>query len=195
VFKAQVTPTPAENTTNRETLTAATTRVLGNDQIPAPNYAGYPPVLGGAQTRAELLAALELAKNNIEQSVNLFNAEEEKLKVLENQQVISQQQYDDMKFGFKAAIDIAQKGFVDTYEPAIARYDAAVSAGGGGKTASRIIEETGDVRAGVDVVKIESEFFRIVLSLRAAAGRRLKLGNAIVTRIKALQKRISTNVS
>jgi hypothetical protein len=195
VFKAQVTPTPAENTTNRETLTAATTRVLGNDKIPAPNYAGYPPVLGGATQRAELLAALEAAKNDIERTVNLFNAEDEKLKVLENRQVISQQQYDDMRFGLKAVIDVAVKSFAETYDPAIARYDAAVSAGGGGKTASRIIEETGDVRAGVDVVKIESEFFRIVLSLRAATGRRQKQAAALVERVKALKTRISTNVS
>jgi hypothetical protein len=195
VFKAQVTPTPAENTTNRETLTAATTRVLGNDKIPAPNYAGYPPILGGATQRAELLTALEAAKNDIERTVNLFNAEDEKLKVLENQQVISQQQYDVARFGFKAVIDVAAKSFAETFDPAIAKYDAAVSAGGGNGIASRIIEETGDVRAAVDVTRVQSEFFRIVLSLRAASGRRLKQAAAIVERIKALKKRISTNVS
>ena len=195
VFKAQVTPVPAENTTNRETLTAATTRVLGNDKIPEPSYVSYPPVLGGATQRADLLAALEAAKNDIELTTKQLNAEGEKLKVLENQQVISQQQYDDMRFGLKAVIDFAVKTYALTYDPALAKYDAAVSAGGGNGIASRIIEETGNVRGATDVLQIQSEFFRIVLSLKALVRERYKLVAGLVERTKALKTRISTNVS
>lgn len=195
VFKAQVTPVPAENTTNRETLTAATTRVLGNDKIPEPSYVSYPPVLGGATQRADLLAALEAAKNDIELTTKQLNAEGEKLKVLENQQVISQQQYDDMRFGLKAVIDFSVKTYALTYDPALAKYDAAVSAGGGNGIASRIIEETGNVRGATDVLQIQSEFFRIVLSLKALVRERYKLVAGLVERTKALKTRISTNVS
>ena len=195
VFKAQVTPTPAENTTNRETLTAATTRVLGNDKIPEPNYASYPQVLGGASNRADLLSALEAAKNDIELTTKQLNAEGEKLKVLENRQVISQQQYDDMRFGLKAVIDFTVKTYALTYDPALAKYDAAVSAGGGYGISSRIIQETGDVRLAVDREKVQSEFFRIVLSLKTLVRERYKLVAGLVERTKALKTRISTNVS
>lgn len=37
-FKEQTTPTPAADTTNRETVNAATNRVVGNEKIPAQNY-------------------------------------------------------------------------------------------------------------------------------------------------------------
>jgi len=37
-FKEETTPTPAADTTNRETLNAAANRVLGNPKIPAPSY-------------------------------------------------------------------------------------------------------------------------------------------------------------
>jgi len=195
VFKAQVTPVPAENTTNRETLTAATTRVLGNDKIPEPSYVSYPPVLGGATQRADLLAALEAAKNDIELTTKQLNAEGEKLKVLENQQVISQQQYDDMRFSLKAAIDFAVKTYALTYDPALAKYDAAVSAGGGNGIAGKVIEETGDVFAANNITRVQSEFFRIVLSLKALVRERYKLTASLAERAKALKTRISTNVS
>lgn len=43
IFKAETTPKPAADTTNRETLNAAANRILGNDKIPKSNYG--PPVL------------------------------------------------------------------------------------------------------------------------------------------------------
>ena len=44
-FKEETVPTPASDTTNRETLNAAANRILGNDKIPAPNYG--PPNVNG----------------------------------------------------------------------------------------------------------------------------------------------------
>jgi len=38
VFKAETTPVPAVDTTNRETLNAASNRIIGNEKIPVPNY-------------------------------------------------------------------------------------------------------------------------------------------------------------
>ena len=45
-FKAETVPVPAANTVNRDTVTAAVTRVLGNPKIPAPNYGPAEPVPG-----------------------------------------------------------------------------------------------------------------------------------------------------
>lgn len=41
-FKAETTPAPAADTTNRETLNAASNRVIGNPKIPTPNYTTSP---------------------------------------------------------------------------------------------------------------------------------------------------------
>lgn len=37
-FKEETTPTPAADTTNRETVNAASNRIIGNEKIPKPNY-------------------------------------------------------------------------------------------------------------------------------------------------------------
>jgi hypothetical protein len=44
VFKAETKPTPAADTANRETVNAATNRVIGNEKIPAPSYGPKVPV-------------------------------------------------------------------------------------------------------------------------------------------------------
>jgi hypothetical protein len=51
-FKAEVVPEPTADTVNRETVTGAVTRILGNPKIPAPNFA---PV---AQAASELANSL-----------------------------------------------------------------------------------------------------------------------------------------
>jgi hypothetical protein len=45
-FKAEVTPEPAADTVNRETVNAAVTRVLGNPKVPEPNYGPVAPPPG-----------------------------------------------------------------------------------------------------------------------------------------------------
>ena len=89
-FKQQDTPVPAENTVNRSTLDAASTRVIGNDKIPTPNY-------GPTETKIENQADVEDYVNKatiyINQYLNPAGRStfeiESKLSALENQQTIS----------------------------------------------------------------------------------------------------------
>ena len=193
VFKAEVTPTPAENTANRETLTAATTRVLGNDKIPAPNYTRSSEILGGDAARAALLAELQAANDDLDSTFKQFQAMSEKLKVLENQQVISQQQFDAFRAEFNQVKENAVQKNNETYVPVLAKYDAAIA--GTTVSASKVLEDIGDTSAAAELTRVRSTFFRIVLALKAKDRIRLGVANDIVARAKELKKRISANVS
>jgi hypothetical protein len=60
-FKETEVPVPATDTTNRETLNAATSRVLGNDKIPTPNYGPVPIVKAGTyDANGNRLSAAEI---------------------------------------------------------------------------------------------------------------------------------------
>lgn len=193
VFKAEVTPVPAENTVNRETLNAATTRVLGNDKIPAPSYTRSAGVLGSDTARAALLAELQAASDDIDSTFKQFQAASEKLKVLENQQVISQQQFDAFRAEFNQVKETAIQKNNETYVPVLAKYDAAVA--NTTVAASKVLENTGDAAAAAEITRIRSTFFRIVLALKEKDRLRSVVASDIVTRAKELKKRISTNVS
>lgn len=193
VFKAEVVPAPAENTANRETLTAATTRVLGNDKIPAPNYTRSDGILGGDSARAALAAELQAAGDDIDSTFKQFQAMSEKLKVLENQQVVSQQQFDAFRAEFNQVKETAIQKNNETYVPVLAKYDAAVA--GTTISASKVFENTGDAAAAAEITRVRSTFFRIVLALKAKDRIRSGVAADIVTRAKELKKRISTNVS
>lgn len=193
VFKAEVVPAPAENTANRETLTAATSRVLGNDKIPAPNYTRSDGILGGDSARAALAAELQAASDDIDYTFKQFQAMSEKLKVLENQQVVSQQQFDAFRAEFNQVREIAIQKNNETYVPVLARYDAAVA--GTTISASKVFENTGDAAAAAEITRVRSTFFRIVLGLKEKDRLRSVVAADIATRAKELKKRISTNVS
>lgn len=193
VFKAEVTPAPAENTANRETLAAATTRVLGNDKIEPPKYARASGILGGDAARNALLAELQAASDDIDSTFKQFQAMSEKLKVLENQQVISQQEFDAFRAEFNQIKESAIQKNAATYVPVLAKYDAAVA--GTTISASKVIEDTGDVFAAAEITRIRSTFFRIVLALKEKDRLRSVVAGDIVTRAKELKKRISANVS
>jgi len=193
VFKAEVTPVPAENTANRETLTAATTRVLGNDKIPPPNYTRSDGILGGDAARTALLAELQAASDDLDSTFKQFQAMSEKLKVLENQQVVSQQQFDAFRAEFNQVKEGAIQKNNETYVPVLAKYDAAIA--GTTVSASKVLEDTGDTSAAAELTRVRSTFFRIVLALKAKDRIRQGVANDIVARAKELKKRISTNVS
>jgi hypothetical protein len=58
-FKAEVTPTPAADTVNRDTVNAASARVVGNPKVPEPNYGPAKPdpsVAGFAESEIKRLA-------------------------------------------------------------------------------------------------------------------------------------------
>lgn len=58
VFKAETVPVPTSDTVNRDTVTAAVTRVLGNPKIPEPNYGPAVPDPGRDSEDAATLQTL-----------------------------------------------------------------------------------------------------------------------------------------
>jgi hypothetical protein len=105
VFKAVDTPVPATDTTNRATVDAATTRVLGNDKIPEPNY--------GPSTRDSLsddafadkysLLYADVLNNYINPTGRIFQSVENKISALQNQQTITLAQWEAINSEFQAA--------------------------------------------------------------------------------------------
>ena len=106
-FKAVDTPVPATDTTNRATVDAATTRVLGNDKIPEPNY--------GPSTRDSLsddafadkysLLYADVLNNYINPTGRIFQSVENKISALQNQQTITLAQWEAINSEFQAARD------------------------------------------------------------------------------------------
>ena len=104
-FKAVDTPVPATDTTNRATVDAATTRVLGNDKIPEPNY--------GPSTRDSLsddafadkysLLYADVLNNYINPTGRIFQSVENKISALQNQQTITLAQFQEINAEFQAA--------------------------------------------------------------------------------------------
>lgn len=105
VFKAVDTPVPATDTTNRATVDAATTRVLGNDKIPEPNY--------GPSTKDSLsddafadkysLLYADVLNNYINPTGRVFQSVENKISALQNQQTITLAQFQEINAEFQAA--------------------------------------------------------------------------------------------
>lgn len=91
-FKAVDIPVPAADTVNRETVNAATTRVLGNDKIPEPNYSSTVPDTAaiGSELRAGFDQIADFGDSIKAQQAALS----QKVSVLENQQTITQVQWD-----------------------------------------------------------------------------------------------------
>ena len=104
-FKAVDTPVPATDTTNRATVDGATTRVLGNDKIPEPNY--------GPSTRDSLsddafadkysLLYADVLNNYINPTGRIFQSVENKISALQNQQTITLAQWEAINSEFQAA--------------------------------------------------------------------------------------------
>lgn len=191
VFKTQVTPTPAENTTNRETVTAATTRVLGNDKIPPPNYSKQDsdPVTGSK--RDAINAGFEAAITALETSNARFETLLGNVQVLENQQVITQQQFDSVANEWKATAAYADNARKTIIDPAFALYESAVASYSPG-ISERAVGLLG-VRNGTSPVRLQ--FIQLTSAINTQQRVLGIRASGLQIRIKELQKRISANVS
>lgn len=107
VFKAIDFPVPAADTVNRETLDAATTRVLGNDKIPEPNYGPATINSLSDDAFADKFSVLYAAVLNgiVNPTGRIFQAVENKLSALETQQNITRAQWEAISSEFNAARD------------------------------------------------------------------------------------------
>lgn len=106
VFKAEVTPEPAADTANRETVNAATNRVIGNEKIPAPDY-GPREVDPAAQVDSISYAYSE-ALGYVTDAIGSFTEIKQEVISLEKQSTITQASWD--------AVDAAYKKAKATYD-------------------------------------------------------------------------------
>jgi hypothetical protein len=93
-FKQQDTPVPANNTVNRGTVDAASSRVIGDEKVPPPNYGPKTTVENQADVEAFVSKSIELINKYINVAGRSLSAVRVKIEALANQQSISQEAYD-----------------------------------------------------------------------------------------------------
>lgn len=97
VFKEQDIPEPKNDTVNRATLDAAASRVAGDPKIPVPDYGATPAI---AKSEYQIMAeeyvdkATDLINNVINPVGKSLQSVDVKISALENQQTITQAEYD-----------------------------------------------------------------------------------------------------
>ena len=89
-FKQQDIPVPKIDTVNRATLDAASTRVVGDDKIPTPSYTAKAP---SGSVQDYLDKATAFLNDWLNPSIQKLQALDPKFAALENQQTITQAQY------------------------------------------------------------------------------------------------------
>lgn len=88
ILKAEVVPTPAENTTNRATVDAASSRIIGNDKVPTLDYGPPPTATGG-----DAATLLKKMSSIIETYSVEYSSVNSKVSALENQQTITDENW------------------------------------------------------------------------------------------------------
>lgn len=93
-FKQQDIPVPADNTVKRGTLDAASSRVIGDEKVPPPNYGPRTTEENEADVTAYVDKSIELINKYVNPSGRALSAVKSKVEALANQQSITQQAYD-----------------------------------------------------------------------------------------------------
>jgi len=168
VFKTEIKPVPAADTVDRSTLTGATDRVLGNDKIPAPSYSTPTPDVGTISQTIQSGFSEHIA--GIQATIPKWQAINEKLKTLENQQVISEQDWLAIAGQQQAATQYYLDNLANYYTPASTVYDSAP-------------------------VAVQKEFKPLKDKIASLTGNLTELAFPITKRIKQLSAKISANVS
>jgi hypothetical protein len=92
-FKQQDIPVPKTDTVNRATLDAASNRVVGDDKVPVPSYTA-----AAASTAQDYITQATAYLNDwLLPAGQKLEALNPKIDALENQQTITQAQYDEIK--------------------------------------------------------------------------------------------------
>jgi hypothetical protein len=94
-FKAEVVPAPASDTVNRDTVDAASARVVGNEKVPEPNYGPTPPAAVDDNAYFDKFANLysDVINNHINPVGRILNEVESQLDALEARQNITQEEW------------------------------------------------------------------------------------------------------
>lgn len=101
-FKQEDIPVPATNTVGRATVDAASSRVIGNDKVPPPNYGPTQKTEDSALVSEYQSKATIWFDQYINPAVVGLRSVLEKISALQNQQSISQQEYDAINNEFQS---------------------------------------------------------------------------------------------
>jgi hypothetical protein len=94
-FKAEVTPEPAADTVNRDTVNAASARVVGNPKVPEPNYGpAKPDPSAGGIAEAEIKRLATEIADLIATTAQELATLDANISVLENQSTITEAQWE-----------------------------------------------------------------------------------------------------
>jgi hypothetical protein len=117
-FKAIVTPVPAADTVNRDTVNAASARVVGNPKVPEPNYGPVKPDPGrDAEITAEITRlATELA-DLLAKTNGQLTTLDANISALESQQTITDAQWE--------AVNAERLAITQSYNPTVVPLNAA----------------------------------------------------------------------
>ena len=117
-FKAIVTPVPAADTVNRDTVNAASARVVGNPKVPEPNYGPVKPEPGrDAEITAEITRlATELA-DLLAKTNGQLTTLDANISALESQQTITDAQWE--------AVTAERISIAKSYNPTVVPLNAA----------------------------------------------------------------------
>lgn len=102
-FKQEDTPVPSADTVSRGSVDAASSRVLGNDKIPTPNYGPTNATENPADVTEYNTKAAAYNSTYLSPAVVAFESVKSKIEALMNQQSITQQQYDAVNNEFQTA--------------------------------------------------------------------------------------------
>jgi hypothetical protein len=100
-FKAEITPVPSADTVNRDTVNAASVRVVGNDKVPEPNYGPATPIRSVTEQNAELKAAFDEVVRSLKSIESKSVRVETNLSTLEMQATITDAEFDAINSEFE----------------------------------------------------------------------------------------------
>lgn len=92
-FKEVEIPEPKSNTVNRDTVNAASNRVVGNDKVPEPNY-GPPAPADTAAQGADIKSKIDAFADLGDKVTGAFGIVDKKIDALAAQQTVTQAQWD-----------------------------------------------------------------------------------------------------
>lgn len=123
-FKEVQVPEPKNNTVNRDTVNAASNRVVGNDKVPEPNY-GPPTPPDTAAQGADIKAKIDAFADLGDKVTGAFGIVDKKIDALAAQQTVTQEQWNAVWDELTAARSIYNDSRSTIVGPLFESYDRA----------------------------------------------------------------------
>jgi hypothetical protein len=123
-FKAEVIPEPAADTVNRESVNAASVRVVGNPKVPEPNYGPSKPTQSVAEQNAGLAAAYSALTSSLASIESKSADVAATLAALETRQTISESDLNNVDAKWDS-LRIAYLALAQDFATAQEKFDAA----------------------------------------------------------------------